>query len=97
MNVISHILTFIIGYILGVFCLFWLSTDSMEWEFLWLGFFLGALMHRLLVIRKLKCLNAETSILLKKADEAIKNSDEITKKSEQTLKKIESMYDFSNN
>ena len=69
----------------------------MEWDILLLGICLGVLIDRLLVLRKLKSLDAETSILLKKASVAIKKSDEITKKFEQTLKKIESMYEFSKN
>lgn len=69
----------------------------MEWIFLWLGISLGALMHRLIVFRKLKIFEKETSILLNKATIAIKKSDEMTKKSQQTLKKIETMYEFSKN
>ena len=69
----------------------------MEWAFLWLGISLGALMHRLLTLRKLNAFEKQSSILLKKASAAIKESDELTAKSKQTLKKIQTMYDCSNN
>jgi len=69
----------------------------MEWDLLLLGISLGLLADRLLVLRKLKALDAQASILLKRSNEAIKKSDEITERSKRALRKIEALYEFSNN